>query len=328
VAAATAAHHVLVHFFPASTEALDAHYDAWLSGVPAGAGRDHGVRVGQDAAEAFIASRDGDGRDAQVEPAPGSDAPGPGTWVPTGGAAFLAPWLGFVRPLFLTSPTQFATDGPDALGSPAYAADFQEVKEKGAATGSTRTADEEATALFFSDNPIRQYQDAMRDRAVRHESDIVATATMFAAANGAGADALIACWRTKWQHNFWRPDAAIHEAEHDGNPATTPDPAWATLRPNPPYPDYASGHACVSSAVANSLEELFGGGRLDVDILSAPPGLPVTARHYDSAGPWLDEAGNARVWLGIHFRDAIDDGRDLGARVSEYVVDRWFDDEI
>ena len=57
----------------------------------------------------------------------------------------------------------------------------------------------------------------MRDRAVRHEMDIVESARMFAAANASGADAGITCWRAKYESNYWRPLTAIQQADRDGN---------------------------------------------------------------------------------------------------------------
>jgi hypothetical protein len=320
VAAVTAAHEVLVHFFPASTAALDADYTAWLAGVPDDDRRANGRQVGHDAAAALIASRVDDGRDASVTVPRPADPP-PGMWVPTGSGEFLAPWLGATRPVLVDSVEEFAPDGPDALGSAAYAADFAEVKAMGAATGSSRTEADTELALFWSDNPPRQYQDAMRDRAVRQELDVVESARMFAAANAAAADALIVCWAAKLDTNYWRPVTAIREAERDGNPDTTPDPAWESLRPAPPYPEYPSGHGCLSSAVAESLENLFGRGDVDMAIRSEVTG---TTRHYDSEEAWLDDVVDARIWLGIHFRDAMEDAREIGRAVADDVVGRWF----
>jgi hypothetical protein len=47
-------------------------------------------------------------------------------------------------------------------------------------------------------------------------------------------------------------------------------------------------------------------------------------RHYDSENAWLDDVVDARIFLGFHFRDAMDDGRTLGREVADHVVDRWF----
>jgi hypothetical protein len=245
-------------------------------------------------------------------------------WVPTGNGEWLTPWLAFTRPILIRSATEFAPEGPDPLESEAYAADVDEVKVMGAATGSGRSEADTALALFFNDNPPRQYQDAMRDRAVRHEMDIVEAARMFAAANASAADAGITCWRAKYEFNYWRPVTAIQQADRDDSDATTADPAWNSLRPAPAYPEYPSGHGCVSSATAQALENLFGEGDMDMTITSLTPEVQNATRHYDSEDAWLDDVTDARIFLGYHFRDAMEDGRTLGRDVADRVVDRWF----
>ena len=238
-----------------------------------------------------------------------------------GSGEMQAPWLGFTEPLVVESPEEFATDGPDPLDSEEYAADFAEVAAMGSATSADRTAEQTDLALFWSDNPVRQYQDALRERAARHPMDIVDTARVFAAVNTAGADTQITCWRVKYDTAFWRPVTAIQQADRDGNDATTADPAWTSLRQAPPYPDNPSGHGCVSSAVAGTLEEMFGPGQLDMAIYST---VTDTTRVYDDAEAWLDDVANARIWVGFHFRDAMDDAREIGTGVADAVVDRAF----
>ncbi len=49
-----------------------------------------------------------------------------------------------------------------------------------------------------------------------------------------------------------------------------------------------------------------------------------TTRVYDDAEAWLDDVANARIWVGFHFRDAMDDAREIGTGVAEAVVDRAF----
>jgi PAP2 superfamily len=324
VAAATAAHDVLVRFFPAAQGQLDTDYNHWLDMTPEGVGRVHGQQVGHDAAEVLIASRAGDWRDTPAESLPKPASPSSTPWVPTESGPFAAPWLGFVRPVLISSATRFAPKGPDPVTSADYAADFREVRSMGAVNSAARSPAQTDLALFFSDNPVRQYQDAMRDRAARNHMDILDSARMFAAVNDAGADALITCWRAKWDDTFWRPVTAIRQADTDGNPDTTADPGWTPLLTTPPYPEYPSGHACVSAATAGALENLFGRGHADMTLTSTVPNLATTSRSYSSARAWLDDVTDARIWLGIHFRHAMDDGRQIGRRVADAVVTKWF----
>jgi hypothetical protein len=89
-------------------------------------------------------------------------------------------------------------------------------------------------------------------------------------------------------------------------------------------PEYPSGHGCVSSGTAQALEHLFGEGDVDMDIASLTPEVIGTTRHYDSEDAWLDDVVDARIFLGIHFRDAMDDAREVGREVADHVVDCWF----
>jgi hypothetical protein len=319
-AAATAAYRVLGVYFPASAEQLTVDYQASLARIPDGVAKTRGIRVGEDAAKTIVRLREGDGRDAAITL---DVAPGPGVWRPTppAFAPMLAPWLGFVRPLLLGSPTQIPLAGPDPLTSTAYTRDFNEVKAVGAAASTTRTPAQTETARFWNDNAPVQFQAGFRDLAIRHRLDIDHSARLFAILNMATADAAIACWRAKYDVPFWRPSTAIQLADTDGNPATSADPTWAPLVINPPYPDYPSGHACLTGATANGLGYLFGARHIDLVVSSAVTG---TTRHYRTARTLDRDTMNARVWLGIHFRRAVVDGNRLGHRVSRWALRHYF----
>jgi hypothetical protein len=318
-AAATAAYRILVFYFPASAAALAADYQASLTAIPDGRAKDRGIAIGEAAAARIELLRQGDGRDDASIVYP--SAPAPGVWRPTPPplGPFVAPWVGFVRPLVLSSPTAFALHGPDALTSRRYTRDFEEVKAFGSAASTARTPDQTATARFFNDNVQVQYQAGFRDLATRHGLDIVQSARMFALLNVATADALISCWRAKFDFAFWRPITAIRLADTDGNPATTPDPSWTPLTGTPAYPDYPSGHACLTGATAGGLSALFGARHIDLNVSSA---VTMTARHYESARALDDDTMNARIWLGLHFRRAMTDGNRLGHEVAAVLARR------
>jgi hypothetical protein len=319
-AAATAAHQVLSHYFPASAQALGSDYAASLAKIPEGAGKTHGIRAGKAAATTLVRLRTGDGRNADVTL---NVTPAPGVWRPTppAFAPMAVPWLGFVRPLLLKSPTRIRLPGPDALNSKAYARDVAEVKATGAASASTRTPAQTETAMFWNDNVPRQYQTALRDLAARRHLGMDDSARMFALLNATAADSAIACWRGKYDDAYWRPVTAIRLADTDGNPATTPDPAWSPLVATPPYPEYPSGHACLTGPITAGLSHLFGARHIDLTVDSAVTG---TTRHYTTANALTQETMNARIWLGFHFRKAMTDGSRLGRAVTRWSVGRYF----
>jgi hypothetical protein len=233
----------------------------------------------------------------------------------------LAPWLGFVHPLVVGSPTQFRPAGPDRLSSAAYARDFAEVKDYGSLTGSLRTPAQTETALFWSANAVLQYQVAMREQVTRRALGLLQSARAFAILSTATADALIGCWRAKYDYAFWRPITAIRLADTDGNPRTVPDATWTPLVATPPYPDYTSGHACITGATAETFGYLFGAQAIDLNVFSS---VTSTTRHYDDTRALDAETMNARIWEGIHFRKAMTDGNRLGHESAGYVTRHAF----
>ncbi len=325
-AAATAAYEVLTHYFPNSTAALTADYQAALTAIPNGVAEVHGVRVGEDAAAALIARRAGDGLNGP-KPQPYDEPLEPGEWRPTPPAfvPMVGTSLGFVDPLLLPSATHFPLPGPPALDSPEYAADFAEVRDFGRSEPeSLRTPEQTATALFHTVAPRFQHAEAIRDQIVDRGLDIVEAARALAVFDTSLADVSIACWRAKWDFSFWRPVTAIALADSDGNPATEVVPGWAPLRPTAPYPDYTSGHACFTGAVSGSLDNLFGTGPLNpaYTMPSFVDGVP--ARSYTSTDALDTETMNARIWNGFHFRSAMTDGNALGHAVADFVVANYF----
>jgi len=98
--------------------------------------------------------------------------------------------------------------------------------------------------------------------------------------------------------------------------AVDPDPTWTPLQQTPPYPDYTSGHACVTGAFTGTLGYLFGPRSIDLDVSSTLTG---TTRHYDSTAALDQETRNARIWLGFHFRRAMVDGTTVGHYTARWV---------
>ena len=136
--------------------------------------------------------------------------------------------------------------------------------------------------------------------------------------NLAIADAAIGCWDAKYTYVFWRPVTAIPEAAADGNAATTADPTWAPLFATPAHPEYPSGHSCVSAAAGVVLADAFGDKTRFTVESDAMPGITRSFRSFSSA---LEEVKNARIFAGIHFRSATDDGQVLGESVAQYVLE-------
>jgi hypothetical protein len=310
-----------VTYVPTAQASLDAAYTASLARIPDGRAKNQGIAFGIRAADNLIGLRANDGRNAPIL---FTKAPVPGIWRPTppAFAPMAAPWLGFVTPLLVRSPTQFGPRRPPpALTSARYTRDFNEVKALGSSTSTVRTPAQTATALFFSGNPLVQYNAALRDQVTVRRLDIVEAARMFAAVDMSVADAFITVWRAKYDFGFRRPITAINLADTDGNPATTADPTWVPLLVTPPYPDYPSGYNAFNATVSRGLEDVFHTRHLDLTLTSTA--VP-EVRHYDSGRVLRRDVVDARVWLGIHFRTADTVARDLGIAIADWVLDHWF----
>jgi hypothetical protein len=319
-AVAAAAHRVLVTYFPSAAGTLETALTTSLAAVPDGPAKDKGVAFGELAADRIIELRQNDGRDAPIQ---FTQPPAPGVWRPTppAFAPMVAPYLAFVRPLFLSSPTQFMPGPPPALTSDLYTADLAEVRADGSATSVTRTTDQTATALFFSGNAFPQYEAGLRDQIATRGLDVLQASRLLAAVSMSQADTVISVWRAKWTYGFWRPQTAIQLADTDGNPATTPDPAWTPLINNPAYPEYVSGYSAVTGAFTTSLAGALGTSALGLTLTStAVPG----SRMYDSGAVLDGDVINARVWLGIHFRNSDVKGVQLGQEVAGFILSNNF----
>jgi hypothetical protein len=321
-AVATAAHHVLSHYFPAQQAALDADYAAALAAVADGPAKNAGIVVGQMTAAGTIARRQNDGFEADSGFT--MPAPGPGVWQLPEGQTAMTPWVATLRPFMLQSADQFRPGPPLALNSRAWADDFHEVKTIGSLTSPTRSAEQTDIARFWTTNPIVQYNAAFKELALARHLDAVQTARLFAMGNIVGADALIACFDAKYAYLFWRPQFAIPLGDSDNNPATIADPAWKPLVGTPPHPEYPSGHGCLTGAEARVFASFLGTKQIAIDLTSTVPDLQQPRRYYARASDLTQEVTNARVWGGIHFRDATTEGLVLGERVADWTLKRNF----
>ena len=319
-AAAAAAHDVLVHHFPAAKSSLDADLASTLSALPADA-RARGEAIGHEVAADQIEDREDDG----FKPPGGitfTRAAGPGVWRPTAdnSATFLAPWLGFARPLVLDSVEDVDPGSPDDLDSRAYARDFREAKRVGSITSTFRTDAQTATARFFNFSVPIQWNTPLREMA--RSMTAADAARLLGLANVSAADAVIACWWEKFTEPFWRPITAIREADTDGNRRTVADPTWTPLAQTPPYPDWPSGHACLTSAYSSALEEVAETDAVTVVLPSVVNSVSLS-RTYTDLDDLRDDAFMARIWLGYHFRVAMEGGYDLGEETVEELESRF-----
>jgi hypothetical protein len=314
-AAAAAAHGVLRTYFVSDRAMLDTDLQATRDRVPDGRAERVGVRVGTRAAARMIESRHHDG---YADPTFHYSKPDlPGYWQPppeTGD--MLNAWLGSLRPLVLRGTV--GVDGPHRLTSRAYAREYNEVKRLGSVTSSHRTKRQTATALFFNSNSAVMVGDALIRRLEEEPIGLRRTARVFAAMHAAMTDTVIRCWELKRDVGFWRPSEAIAEAKQDGNPNTAAETGWTPLVANPPYSDYVSGHACLTGPAVEVVRQTLG-EHTALELVSATSAEP---RVFERLRSIERRAFMARIWSGLHFRKAMEDGYYIGHQTARRVLQR------
>lgn len=313
-AAIAAAHHTLRNLFLSQALSLDTLYAASLTAngvLP----NDPGVEYGRAAAAAILATRAND-RSAQAQFNYRARRTGmPGVWVPITSAPALLPGWGSVTPFVLESGSQFRPEPPPALDSEQYANDYNEVKQIGVSNSPVRTPEQSQIALFWRASPVAIWNPVLTQVLAARNLDLSATARTFALFYLASSDASVACWDAKYVYDFWRPQPAIRAGDLDGNDSTVGDAAWVPFIPTPPHPDYTSGHATNSSAMAAILAAEFGND----------PGAPIVVtltgitRQWETFDEAVDEVIDARVYSGIHFRTADEVGARQGRQVAQFV---------
>lgn len=340
-AVAAAAHTVLVGVVSgfgspaqkgAATALADQAYTASLSRVTDGAARNAGVAVGRAAGAAMLTLRRDDGATRDAPYTPGV---GPGKWRPhpnpvpanppianpdaaKGYAASAMPAWGNVTPFTLLSASQFWLAGPPALTSPTYARDYNEVKSLGGKTSTARTAEQTEIARFWFEGP-GAWNTIARTVATGRGLDVRDSARLLALMNLAMADAYIAGFKIRYVYDLWRPVTAIREGDNDGNDATAGDPAWDSHQNTPAVSEYPSTQSTFSGAAAVVLASALGGDQASFSFKSGKP-FEGIARSFTSFSQAARESADSRVYAGIHFRSACEDGLSLGRQVGQRVA--------
>jgi membrane-associated phospholipid phosphatase len=142
----------------------------------------------------------------------------------------------------------------------------------------------------------------------RERSSLAEAADAYARVGMAVSDAFVACWSQKYRYNLLRP-VTYSRAQFD--------PAWLSLLVTPPFPEYPSGHSVQSGAAFQVLTDLFGKRYRFVDRTHVERGF--APRPFGSFLEAAEEAAISRLYGGIHFRAAIDNGVEQGRRIGRAV---------
>jgi len=298
VAAAQAAHDVLVALFPDRASTFDAHLSADLTGAPSNAETDKGRAWGSKVAAGVIAARANDGTNSATLP-----------------------------PFAIANPSAYYGAPPPATTSIDYAAAFNTVK----ILGDRNNPDQFKTDTFWfwslgtgSDQPPGAWVQVAEAVSQSRNLSLADTSRLFALETMAMSDTVGPTNTTKTTYNRIRPTFAIHDAENDGNDDTADDDNWTARAPTPGSPgEYWSGHSSFSAAAARTLAGFFCDDHTTFTIATdVQDGATQAnaARTFSSFSAAAAEAGLSRVYGGLHFPYSNEAGSKAGSAIADEVL--------
>jgi hypothetical protein len=244
--------------------------------------------------------------------------PGPAHWVPTSNIVQqqtpLLPTWGNNRPFAM--PRGAACPAPPALdySEDPHSAFYKQAKEV-YDTKNGLTPDQAAIARFWADDPMLSFTPPGHWISIalqildKEQMPLDKSTDMLMRVTVAEADAFIGCWDTKFIYDLVRPVTYIRRLI---------DPKWDTLINTPPFPEYTSGHSVSSAAAATVLTAILGDHYAFTDTTGGKDNLPM--RQFASFWDAANQAGISRLYAGIHYRAAIENGLEQGKCIGTYAV--------
>ena len=253
-----------------------------------------------------------------------------GSWYPTPPAyiAAVEPYFKTVRPFTLDSSSQFMPPPPVAFSTDKKSG-FNKLVMMNYTEGQASPESHRIIAGFWDCNPFAVQDEGHMSVGLKKISPgahwlgitgiaCAKTKKKFAEAMQVYTmvaiglmDSFIACWDEKYRSNRIRPETAIRKYV---------DVNWKPLLQTPPFPEYLSGHSCISATSATILTHYLGDNFRYTDTVEVTYGL--SPRSFESFQQAATEAGISRFYGGIHFMDAIDNGRAQGLKVGEWVLQK------
>ncbi|MGV3538963.1 MAG: vanadium-dependent haloperoxidase [Rufibacter sp.] len=255
---------------------------------------------------------------------------GEGTWYPTppGNFAPVEPYFNTIRTFTLDTSSQFKPTPPAAFSTKKDSPFFQLLTQCYQKSHHLSKENQDIAA-FWDCNPFALRENGHMMAGYKKispgahwlgitgiackqtKADFGKAMKVHALVSVALMDGFVACWDEKFRSNRIRPETAIRKYL---------DPTYKPLLQTQPFPEYLSGHSTISAASAVILTHYFGDHFKYTDTVEERFGLP--ARSFTSFQEAALEAGISRLYGGIHFMDAIENGRTQGLQVGEWVLQK------
>lgn len=328
-AVSQAAYEVLVALFPGAQSVADALLASSLAGIADPDLKAQGTAIGHAAATALFARRQNDFplgfTTFNLGDAPGVYQsnympwlvanPNPPFWPQN---AAYAVNLGNMEPFGMASANQFRAAPPYGINTPEYTADYNEVKRLGCTACPDRTAEQAEIGAFWVENVSSSTNRVARVMAQREKLNGWEAARLFALLHISQIDANIGSFEGKYYYNYWRPITAVWAGDSDGNDQTVGDATWTPTFTTPPTPDYPSTHAYTGGAGSELLKLFFRTDKVSITTTS-PYYLPGVERKMTSFTQIGHENALSRIYIGYHFRKAVEEGEMMGRQLGAYI---------
>lgn len=224
------------------------------------------------------------------------------------------PFWGTLRTFVIKDGDECAPPPPPAY-SEAKGSAFRAMAQQFHDSVRDLSAEQKQVALFWADNPVAtgtpgfHWISVVNQMTARRGLTAPEAAELYALTSLAIADAFIGCWKEKYRSMVVRPVAYVNRVL---------DPAFRSLIPTPPFPEYPSGHSVQSAAAVSVLIRALGDTIAFDDSTQVDVGQP--PRRFASFTAARDEVAWSRVWAGVHYLPAVVDGmvqgECIGARVN------------
>ncbi len=231
-------------------------------------------------------------------------------------AGVTEPYWGHHRPFALAAWNECPVPPAPAYGTTAGTPRYEEARAV-YEVSKRLTPEQRRIVLYWADNggetgtPAGHWLSIASQMVSERRLTGEQAAWLLAETGVALADAFIAAWGYKFTLNVVRPRPFIR---------ATIDSTWEPAIATPPFPEYLSGHSTVSAAAAGTLTGLLGAVPFtDSTVISI--GHPVRA--FASFHAAADEAGQSRIYGGIHYPSANVEGGKLGRCVASKVLGRF-----
>lgn len=238
------------------------------------------------------------------------------------------PYWSLIKTLVADSAGQFMCAPPPAYSTDPNSEFYKKANEVHLIT--TRLSEEQRTiARYWDDNPfvvehaghlmtghkkitpVGHWMGIAGIACKKADAAPLQTARVYVLTGTAIFDAIISCWKSKYQYQHIRPITFINEHI---------DRSWVPYLETPPFPEHSSGHSGISAAAATVLTSVFGDHFSFEDTSDlAYIGMK---RNFPSFWDAAREASISRVYGGIHYTTGTSAGASQGEAVARFTLQK------